>query len=187
MRPASSSRARSGPRRPRARGHEAASGPRPVACAVVTVSDSRRAAADTAGARIEAMLTGAGHRVLTRAWVSDDPHAIRRAVRAALARSGTDVVILTGGTGLSPRDRTPEALTPLVQKWLPGFGELLRARSVAQVGAAAWMSRTGAGVAHGRLVVMLPGSRAAVELALEQVLLPELSHAVRLLGRFAEE
>lgn len=170
----------------RARGHEAGAAPRPVRCAVITVSDTRRAAADRGGARIEALLSGAGHCVTTRAWVNDEPAAIRRAVRAALARSGTDAVILTGGTGIAPRDCTPEALAPLIQTWLPGFGELLRMRSAAQVGMAAWLSRAGAGVAHGRLIVMLPGSIGAVELALEQVLLPELSHAVRLLGRFDE-
>jgi molybdenum cofactor biosynthesis protein B len=95
-----------------------------------------------------------------------------------------DVLIVTGGTGLGPRDRTPEALAPLAEREVPGFGEAFRALSAAQVGPAAWFSRATAFVARGRLVVLLPGSRAAVELALKRLLLPELAHAVRMLGRF---
>jgi molybdenum cofactor biosynthesis protein B len=148
------------------------------------VSDSRRGREDTAGALVERLVARAGHRVLTRAWVRDEPAALRRAGRAALARAGVDVLIVTGGTGLGPRDRTPEALAPLAARAIPGFGERFRALSSRQVGAAAWLSRAGAFVARGRLVVMLPGSRAAVELALTRLLLPELVHAVRMLGRF---
>jgi molybdenum cofactor biosynthesis protein B len=170
------------PRRPVA--HQSRGAPRPVGCAIITASDTRRGREDTAGALIERLVTRAGHRVTTRAWVKDEPAAVRRAARAALARSGVDVLIVTGGTGLSPRDRTPEALAPLAERAVPGFGERFRALSVGQVGTAAWFSRAGAFVARGRLVVMLPGSRAAVELALEQLLLPELVHAVRMLGRF---
>jgi len=121
---------------------------------------------------------------MTRAWVRDDAAALRRAVRAALARRGVDVIVLTGGTGPGPRDLTPDALAGLVDHPLPGFGELFRVLSMEQVGAAAWLSRAAAFVAQRRLVVMLPGSRAAVALALERLLLPELVHAVRMLGRF---
>jgi molybdenum cofactor biosynthesis protein B len=152
-------------------------------CAVLTVSDSRRGADDRSGAAIERRLRAAGHRVVVRAWTRDDPAAIRRAARAALARPDVDVLITTGGTGAAPRDRTPEALESLIEKPLPGFGERFRARSWAQVGSAAWLSRAAAGVARGRLLVMLPGSTAAVELALEELLLPELAHVVRMLGR----
>jgi molybdopterin adenylyltransferase len=169
-------------RRPAA--HTGAGAPRAVVCAVVTASDTRRGADDTAGAAIERLLARAGHRVAVRAWVRDEPAAIRRAARVALARPDVDVLIVTGGTGLSPRDRTPEALAPLAQRELPGFGEAFRALSWAQVGSAAWLSRAGALVAAGRLVVCLPGSRAAATLALERLLLPELVHAVRMLGRF---
>jgi len=109
--------------------------------------------------------------------------AIRRAVRAALARRTVDVVLVTGGTGVAPRDVTPEAVEPLYRRALPGFGERFRALSAAQVGSAAWLSRASAGIARGRLVVVLPGSPRAVELALDELLLPELGHAVRLLGR----
>ncbi|HVP14796.1 MAG TPA: molybdenum cofactor biosynthesis protein B [Terriglobales bacterium] len=173
-------RARAG----RAAPHRSAGAPRPVSCAVITVSDTRRGREDTAGARIERLILRAGHRVATRAWVKDEPAALRRAARAALARPDVDALVVTGGTGLGPRDRTPEALAPLVERAVPGFGELFRVVSVHQVGPAAWLSRAEAFVARGRLVVLLPGSLAAVDLALRELLLPELVHAVRMLGRF---
>ena len=162
-------------------------GPGVVRCAVLTVSDTRRGAADRSGAAIERLIERAGHRVTLRAWSRDEIAAIRRASRSALARADVDALIVTGGTGVAPRDRTPEALADLIEKRLPGFGELFRARSHAQVGTAAWLSRAEAGVARGRLVVLLPGSTAAVELAMKSVLLPELIHVVRLLGRFEGE
>lgn len=157
---------------------------RRLGCAIVTVSDTRRGADDRSGARAQALLEHAGFAVLTRAWVKDDAGAIRRALRAAIRRREVDAVLLTGGTGMGPRDVTPEAVAAVLERELPGFGERFRARSEAQVGTAAWFSRAGAGVAAGRLVVWLPGSTAAVELALEQLLIPELVHAVRTLGRF---
>ena len=168
----------------RAPGHGATRGPRAVVCGVITVSDTRRGAADTGGALVERLIGRDGHRVAVRAWVRDDAREIRRATSAALARRDVDCVILTGGTGLSPRDRTPESLEPLIEKWLPGFGELFRVLSLKQVGAAAWLSRASAGVARGKLVVTLPGSPAGVELAMKKLLLPELAHALRALGRF---
>jgi molybdenum cofactor biosynthesis protein B len=158
--------------------------PRPVGCAIVTVSDTRRGRDDRSGALAHELLERAGHEVVRRAWVHDDVPAIRRVARALLKLPGVDLLLVTGGTGVAKRDVTPEALEPLLQRPLPGFGEMFRARSAAQVGAAAWLSRAAAGIAHGRLLVMLPGSTAAVELALRDVLLPELVHAVRLLGRF---
>ena len=162
----------------------AQSAPRAIGVAIVTVSDTRRGADDTSGALAEKLLAGAGASVASRAWVKDDVPAIRRAVRAALARREVDLVVLTGGTGLAPRDVTPEAVEPLLDRPLPGFGERFRALSAREVGSAAWLSRAGAGVARGRLVVYLPGSSGAVRQALEELLIPELAHAVRLLGRF---
>ncbi len=169
--------------RPASRHRHAAPARRPVACAVITVSDTRRGAQDTSGRAIERLLERAGHCICSRAWVRDEVAAIRRAARAALKDPRVDVVLATGGTGVAPRDRTPEALEALIEKWLPGFGERFRALSFRQVGNAAWLSRAGAGVAAGRLVVLLPGSTAAVELAISRVLLPELGHALRLIGR----
>ena len=156
---------------------------RPVGVAVVTVSDTRRGEHDTSGALVEQLLAHAGHVVTHRAWVRDDVRAIRAALRRSLAKRDTDAVVLTGGTGVAPRDVTPEAVEPLLERSLPGFGERFRAVSWATVGPAAWLSRAGAGVARGRLVVYLPGSSGAVRDALEQLLIPELVHAVRLLGR----
>jgi molybdopterin adenylyltransferase len=161
----------------------AAATSRPVECAVITVSDTRSRSEDASGDTIARMVGHAGHRVASRTLVRDQVPAIRRAVRAALANKTVDVVIVTGGTGIASRDVTPEALEPLVETPLPGFGERFRALSVAQVGSAAWLSRAGAGIARGRLVVALPGSPHAVELALAELVIPELGHVVRLLGR----
>ena len=158
--------------------------PRPVGCAILTVSDTRRGDDDRSGARMHELIEKAGHMVTRRAWARDERRAIRCAVSTLLRRKDTDVVLVTGGTGMAPRDVTPEALASLYEKPLPGFGEQFRARSVKQIGAAAWFSRAEAGVARGRLLVVLPGSTAAVELALRELLLPELVHAVRTLGRF---
>jgi molybdenum cofactor biosynthesis protein B len=158
-------------------------GERPVTCAVLTVSDTRRGAQDSSGALAERLLERAGHRVVARGWSPDAAPALRRTARAMLARRDLDALIVTGGTGVSPRDVTPEAFEPLWDRRLPGFGELFRVFSVREVGTAAWLSRAEAGVARGRLVVLLPGSRAAVRLALERVLLPELHHVIRTLGR----
>ena len=158
--------------------------PRAIGIAIVTVSDTRRGADDTSGALAEELLAGAGASVLARAWVKDDVAAIRRALRGALAKRAVDLVVLTGGTGMAARDVTPEAVEPLLDRPLPGFGERFRALSAREVGSAAWLSRAGAGVARGRLVVYLPGSSGAVRQALAELLIPELTHAVRLLGRF---
>ena len=111
----------------------------------------------------------------------------RAAARAALAAAAVDAVIVTGGTGMAPRDVTPEALEPLVDRLFPGFGEAFRARSTEHVGSAAWMSRAGAGVAAGRLLFWLPGSPRGALLALRELILPELGHALRLLGRLSRE
>jgi molybdenum cofactor biosynthesis protein B len=154
-----------------------------VGVVLITVSDTRRAAEDTSGALAGRLLERAGARVVSRAWVRDQVRAIRAAVRRALARRDADVVVLTGGTGLAPRDVTPEAVEPLLDRALPGFGERFRALSWASAGSAAWLSRAGAGVARGRLVVYLPGSPGAVRDALEGLLVPELVHIARLLGR----
>jgi molybdenum cofactor biosynthesis protein B len=104
-------------------------------------------------------------------------------MRAVLGRADIDLIVLTGGTGLAPRDRTPEAIAPMVERWLPGFGETFRVLSLEQVGSAAWMSRAAAAVVRGRLVFMLPGSMRAVDLAMRRLIVPEIVHALRALGR----
>jgi molybdenum cofactor biosynthesis protein B len=158
-------------------------GRRSAGCAIITVSDTRGRATDPSGAALARGLERAGHRVLSRAWVKDEVAAIRRTLRSALASDRVDAVLLTGGTGIARRDRTPEALRPLIELELPGFGELFRFLSYRQVGSAAWLSRAGAGIAKGRLVVWLPGSPPAVRLAVTKLLGPELGHALGLLGR----
>jgi molybdenum cofactor biosynthesis protein B len=152
-------------------------------CAILTVSDTRGPRDDGSGDRAEALLVAAGHRVVARKWVKDRRASIRSAARALLRRRDADVVVVTGGTGVARRDVTPEALERLYTRSLPGFGERFRARSEAQVGSSAWMSRASAGIVRSRLLVLLPGSTRAVELALTELLLPELGHVLGLLGR----
>ena len=155
----------------------------PVRCAVLTVSDTRGRGSDPGGDAIEERIQSAGHRVVLRAWSLDSVRSIRATARAALADPRTDALIVTGGTGPAPRDVTPDALESLIDRPFAGFGELFRALSYAEVGSAAWLSRAGAGVVGNRLVFWLPGSPAGTRLALDQLILPELGHALRLLGR----
>lgn len=149
---------------------------RDVPTAVVTVSDTRTLETDTGGALVVDFLEAAGHLVTNREIVADEPEAIRAAVSQALARADTRAVILTGGTGVAPRDVTPESVEPLLDRVIPGFGELFRALSFEEIGSAALLSRAMAGVACERVVFALPGSRGAVRLAMEKLILPELGH-----------
>ena len=152
----------------------------PVRCAVLTVSDSRTAETDVSGPLARRLLSDAGHVVVQHALFRNDEAAVREAVRALIASDTVDVVVLTGGTGLSARDRSVEAVAPLLTRSIPGFGELFRLLSFQeQIGPAAMLSRAMAGTANGVVVVLLPGSAAAVELALTRLLLPELAHLVR--------
>jgi molybdenum cofactor biosynthesis protein B len=152
-----------------------------VVCAVVTVSDTRTPETDTSGARIRTLLEEAGHRVEAYAILPDDPARIRAHVEALLDAPAVEAVIVNGGTGLAPRDTTYEAIEALLEKRLDGFGELFRMLSYEQVGAAAMLSRATAGIARGKVVASLPGSTAAVELAMEKLLVPQLGHMVGLL------
>lgn len=147
-----------------------------VPCAVITVSDTRSLEDDTGGDLIVEQLAGAGHPVARRVLVTDDVGAIRGALQAALAAPAIRTVIVTGGTGVAPRDVTPEAVRPLLERELPGFGELFRALSYKEIGAAALLSRALAGLCGSKVVFVLPGSRAALRLALEKLILPEIGH-----------
>ncbi len=142
----------------------------------MTVSDTRDATTDTGGDLLAAGLEEGGHRVVERRWVPDDRDAIRGAVEGLLDDPAVQVVLLTGGSGLAPRDVTPEALAGTFEREIPGFGELFRMLSYEEIGAAAMLSRATAGVARGRIVALLPGSRGALRLALEKLLIPELGH-----------
>lgn len=154
-------------------------GPKHVRCFVLTVSDTRTTDTDTGGRAIADLLTAAGHTVAGRALVKDDAAQVARVVREQLAFPEVDVVITTGGTGITSRDSTYEAITSLLDKTLDGFGELFRMLSYAQVGPAAMMSRATAGLASGKIVIALPGSEAAVRLAMEKLVLPEVGHMVQ--------
>jgi molybdenum cofactor biosynthesis protein B len=153
---------------------------RAVACAIVTISDTRTVDTDTSGARARALLEAAGHSVVAYAIVPDDIGLVRARLDELLALPGLEVVVTSGGTGLARRDTTFEAIAALLDKRLDGFGELFRMLSYEQVGAAAMLSRATAGVARGKILVSLPGSTAAVELALAKLLLPALGHMVHL-------
>lgn len=147
-----------------------------VPTAVVTVSDTRTPETDSGGDRVAALLAGAGHPVVSREIVPDAAERIAAAARACLARDEVRAVILTGGTGIAPRDVTPEAIEPLLERVVPGFGELFRTLSYEDIGSAALLSRALAGIVGGKLVFVLPGSRGAVELAMERLILPEIGH-----------
>lgn len=143
---------------------------------LITVSDTRSPEDDVSGRTLSGLAHVAGHRVEETAVVPDDVAAIRGAVRRMLGLPGVDVVILTGGTGFSPRDVTIDAVQPLLDQPIEGFGELFRALSYQQVGAAAMLSRATAGLAGTRAVFLLPGSPKAVSLAMEKLILPETGH-----------
>jgi molybdenum cofactor biosynthesis protein B len=153
--------------------------PQSVRCYVLTVSDTRTDATDTSGHAIADLLTSAGHQVIGRAIVKDEPALVRATIERQLASGDIDAIITTGGTGITSRDSTFEAVDALLEKRLPGFGELFRMLSFEQVGPAAMMSRASAGLAAGHVVVSLPGSESAVRLAMERLLLPELGHLVQ--------
>jgi len=159
------------------------SAPASVGCYVLTVSDTRTAATDTGGRAVADLLTAAGHRIVGRAIVKDDPDQVRDTIGRQLANPDVHVIVTTGGTGISSRDTTFEAVSGLLWKTLDGFGELFRMLSYEQIGPAAMLSRAVAGTIAGRVVVSLPGSEAAVRLALEKLLIPELGHLVREAGR----
>jgi molybdenum cofactor biosynthesis protein B len=148
--------------------------------AIITLSDTRTEATDTSGQFLRQLCTQAGHQVNFYAIVPDDPQRIQQIFSDLDQRTDIDVILLTGGTGISRRDQTYEAVIALLEKRLDGFGELFRYLSYQEIGAAAMLSRAVAGVWHGRLVFSLPGSPAAVRLAMEQLILPQLSHALAL-------
>ncbi|MDQ3348977.1 MAG: molybdenum cofactor biosynthesis protein MoaB [Acidobacteriota bacterium] len=152
-----------------------------VRCFVLTISDTRTTASDTSGDAIADALRGAGHDVIGRQLVRDDPAAVRDAV-SSRARDA-QVIVTTGGTGITSRDSTYEAITALLDKRLDGFGELFRSLSYEEIGAAAMMSRACAGTIGRTAIFTLPGSEHAVRLALDKLILPEIGHVVRELQR----
>ncbi len=153
--------------------------PDPLAIAVLTVSDSRGVAEDRSGDLLAERLQGAGHRLIERTLVRDDRYAIRAVVSAWIAREDVQVVLVTGGTGITARDTTPEALTPLLDRELAGFGELFRHLSYQEIGSSTIQSRALGGVANGTLVFLLPGSTGACATAWDGILAAQLDSRQR--------
>ena len=160
-----------------------ATAPSSVRCYVLTISDTRIVSTDTSGRAIAELLEANGHQVSGRGIVRDDPEAIRAAITQQLDDVSAQVIITTGGTGITSRDSTYEVVCNLFEKRLDGFGELFRMLSYEAIGPAAMMSRACAGTARGKIIISLPGSENAVRLAMNKLLLPELGHLVRELSR----
>jgi molybdenum cofactor biosynthesis protein B len=154
------------------------SAPETVRVAILTISDTRTRETDTGGDIAEKLLTDAGQEVVARRIVRDEVAGIRNNLIDLLARSDVDAVVTTGGTGISARDTTYEVVDRMIEKKLEGFGEIFRMLSYEEIGAAAIMSRALAGAVGTKFVASLPGSRNAVSLAVEKLLVPELSHIV---------
>lgn len=153
--------------------------PLSVSCAIVTVSDSRTPDTDRSGQLIRQLLHENGHIVAAYVILPDEPSQIEAQVQEFCSQPEIEVVLLNGGTGIAPRDTTYDALTELLDQEIPGFGEIFRWLSYQEIGSRAIASRAIAGVCSGRLIFSLPGSSNAVKLAMEALILPELSHLVR--------
>ena len=141
-----------------------------LAITVLTISDTRGLAEDTSGDLLVERLTGAGHKLVERRIVRDDVYAIRAVVSAWIADAGVQAVLTTGGTGFTGRDSTPEALTPLFDKTIDGFGELFRQLSYDEIGSSTIQSRAVGGLANGTLVFAVPGSTGACRTAWDRIL-----------------
>ena len=156
-----------------------ATAPRSIGCWVLTVSDTKTPDTDTSGQLIRKLVTDAGHQVVGSSIVRDEPKDVQRVIREACANDAVRAVLVTGGTGVTSRDSTYEAIEAMLDKRLPGFGELFRMLSYQEIGSAAMMSRAQLGVHARRIVVSMPGSPNACRLALEKLVIPELSHLIR--------
>lgn len=157
--------------------------PGSVPCYVLTVSDTRTPDNDTGGRAIRELLETAGHTITGHGIVKDEPELVTIYVRARLADSRTRVIVTTGGTGITSRDGTFEAIDRLLDKRLEGFGELFRALSFQEIGSPAMMSRATAGTVGRKAIFALPGSENAVRLAMTRLILPELGHVVQQLNK----
>ncbi|MCM3699044.1 molybdenum cofactor biosynthesis protein MoaB [Paenibacillus macerans] len=154
--------------------------PDQVSCLVVTVSDTRTEETDSSGRLIKELLQQNGYRVARYVIVKDDYDGIRQLLREAASDRSVEAVLLTGGTGIAPRDTTYEAVRSLLNKEMPGFGEIFRYLSFTEdIGAAAILSRAIAGTISNKAVFSMPGSQGAVKLAMERIIIPELRHVMR--------
>lgn len=151
---------------------------RELSCFVVTISDTRDEATDQSGQLIKTLVAEEKQRLAGYKIIKDEPSQIKSLLQELLKRSDLDAVILNGGTGIAPRDGTFEVVNDLLEKRLDGFGEIFRFLSYQEIGSAAIMSRAVAGVAKGKVLISLPGSRGAVDMAMRRLVLPELGHIV---------
>jgi molybdenum cofactor biosynthesis protein B len=147
-----------------------------VHVAIITVSDTRTRENDTGGDLIEDRVTVAGHKVVFRTIVKDEPAQIGALLDQIVNETDARVILFTGGTGIAPRDTTYDVLAGKLEKTMPGFGELFRMLSYQEVGAAAMLSRATAGTYRGRVVVSMPGSPNAVQVAMDKLIMPEIQH-----------
>ena len=153
--------------------------PKSVSCAVVIISDSRTEQDDESGGLIKQKLSENGHRMVGYAILKNDAGAIGKKIDELLSQEELQVIITSGGTGVSHRDVTVETIFPMLEKKLDGFGELFRFLSYQEIGTASIMSRAVAGVVEGKVILCLPGSLGAANLAMDKVILPEIGHLVR--------
>ncbi len=153
--------------------------PRSVSCAVLTISDSRTEEDDESGKLIRQRLSDNGHRVTSYAILKNDSDSIEKKISELLGQEELEVIITSGGTGVSQRDVTVETIYPVLEKSLDGFGELFRFLSYQEIGTAGMMSRAMAGVVGGKVILCLPGSLGAANLAMDKIILPEIGHLVR--------
>jgi len=160
-----------------------AQAPASISCYILTVSDTRTPDTDSGGDAIRDLLEQAGHTITGRDIVRDEPRDVSARVSERLGDARTQIIITTGGTGITSRDGTYEAVNQLLDKRLDGFGELFRMLSFQEIGAAAMMSRATAGTARGKAVFELPGSPNAVRLAMTRLIIPELGHVVQQLAK----
>jgi len=156
-----------------------ANGPPSVCCAVITVSDSRTIDTDTGGRSIIDHLTAAGHTVVVREIIPDEPSRMRPLLESLRERDDVDAILLTGGTGIASRDQTFETVSSLLDKTLPGYGEIFRMLSYQDIGPAAILSRAVGGLMGRKVLLTMPGSPAAVRLAMEKIIIPQLPHLLR--------
>ncbi len=157
----------------------AASAPKTVRCAVVTISDTRTLETDSGGATVVHWLEKAGHAVAARTIIPDEPEDMRKLIRWFADDPAIDAILMTGGTGLSSRDQTYETVRSMLSKELPGYGELFRMLSYQAIGPAAMLSRALGGLVDATVVLTMPGSPAAVQLAMEKIIVFQLNHLVR--------
>ncbi len=156
--------------------HRRKAGDQPITIAIVTVSDTRTPETDVNRQHIEAQMTARGHRVGAYRLIKDEPQQVARVLDELADDATIQIIIFNGGTGIAPRDTTYDVLSRSLEKTLPGFGELFRALSYQEIGAAAMLSRATAGVYRRTFVISLPGSPHAVQLALDKLILPEINH-----------